>query len=469
MYEVINHTKSYAICQCEDGFYDTNGGFYPLLLNFQEKYLNKVYYFVLERNADEIILHIFKTEINVTDFQIKFTEMESGCHILKNGRITTKGSDTGTDTKLLLLNAKNPEVLFSFINILLKQRRNYSELLSFFKYCYQLDKTREISQVYILMYDMLLKGCSSIVDVFVRQDMFNMLICLLQWHKQNRGTTLSTYRQLIKVLKEMEKLSVTAYGPDKVSPFKISSSVIDNVVQLLCQYGKENTTAFVQFLEVILQLNEKSTAFYERKDSLSIACDAIELLVDIKRQFPETRFSHNVNYIFKQMFRTYEYHLTAEGVIVILNIWRDYLKMMDEGDSIYPDHVKRSHDLVQKTYLTRLSEHQKELFKQAVDEYRDLEYQDEKYHVTVPLSSDELTAVGKALNICVGSYADAVSEKRTQILWVYGDGQYPVVVLQVKNHELKQAKTESNNLPSPTEDEFIKKWCLEKDIKIVSY
>lgn len=467
MYEVINHANSYAVCKCEDGFYDTNGGFFLQLLKHQEDFLNKSYYFKIDRNDDEISLYIFKTNIDITGNIIVFSETETGSHVFRDGKITIHGSES--DMKLLFSKAKNPEVLLSFISILLRQCHNYLKVLNFFKYCNQFDKAENISQVYLLIYNMFLKRCDSILSVFLEQDMFNMLICFLRWFNKNDKTTLSNTRQLIKVLKAMECVSATEYGPNKKSPLKISHSVIDNTVQLICQYGKESTTSFIQFIEVIRQFGEKSVHSYEQKDLLDLACNSIELLVEIKMQFPDTQFSHNVNYIFKQMFKTYEFSLTAEGIVEILRIWKDYLRMMDDSDPIYPNHVKESHDLVQETYQERLSKKQKHLFKQAVDEYRSLEYQDKEYHVIVPASSDELADVGKALHICVGSYAKAVMEKKTQILWVYTDGQYPSVVLEVKNNELKQAKTKSNNPPSPSDDAFIKKWCYEKGIRIISY
>ena len=261
--------------------------------------------------------------------------------------------------------------------------------------------------------------------------MFNMLIAFFNWYKKGSISKLTNFSQFIQILKRMERISLSGYGPEKEKPTSLKESMFTGILQLIVLYGKENTASFIQFIEVIHQLNERSASYSHKAESISLINEAIYLLVEIKEMFPDVLFSKSTNFIIGQMFRTYEFNLTAEGMIDLIRIWKDYLTMKYDSEPIYPDDIKKSHDSIQNTYLVRLSAKQQKQFTDIVTRYKNLEYQEEQFRIIVPSSAKELSEVGNALQICVGSYSRAVVEKKTKILWLYTDQKYPTVDLSL--------------------------------------
>ena len=461
MYEIINNSHSYAIYQCEEGFYDTNGGFYKKLLNSQVGFLNKIYYFEMERQEDAIILHIFLTKTDCSGNTITFTETETGTQCYKGGILSFTGTSLSSDE--LFQYAKNPEILVSYMSLILGQNEYYPKLLEFIEYYSQFKEN--MMDIYMLIYDMLQKGNEAVLYVFIVHHMFNMLIAFFNWYKKGSISELTNFSQFIQILKRMERISLSGYGPEKEKPTSLKESMFTGILQLIVLYGKENTASFIQFIEVIHQLNERSASYYHKAESISLINEAIYLLVEIKEMFPDVLFSKSTNFIIGQMFRTYEFNLTAEGMIDLIRIWKDYLTMKYDSEPIYPDDIKKSHDSIQNTYLVRLSAKQQKQFTDIVTRYKNLEYQEDQFRIIVPSSAKELSEVGNALQICVGSYSRAVVEKKTKILWLYTDQKYPTVVLEVRNNELVQAKMKRNKEPSIKEKEFIKKWCEKKELR----
>lgn len=235
---------------------------------------------------------------------------------------------------------------------------------------------------------------------------------------------------------------------------------------LLNSYGRESLDSIIKFIKSMKRLHENSLF---QKKAFEQTSEILKTLCSIYRMIPGSTFDKNVNYLLKMLFKNYEDQISLNGFLNVSEMWYDYLFMKNIEDGDYPNSVRESHDRVQKAYKGKgYSKEILTMFPASVKEYEGLAYNDDEYQIKIPKSPEEMEEVGSKLKICVGTYAPAVAKQNTQVLWLCKENK-EIMALEVKKGRLIQAKAENNHFPNAKEEAFIKKWCKEKMIDIISY
>ena len=69
-----------------------------------------------------------------------------------------------------------------------------------------------------------------------------------------------------------------------------------------------------------------------------------------------------------------------------------------------------------------------------------------------PTTTHEIVSVGRQMNHCVGSYADMVVQSKVEIVTATDTSGKPLVCIEIKNKEIRQAKLSNNRKASEIKD-----------------
>lgn len=157
----------------------------------------------------------------------------------------------------------------------------------------------------------------------------------------------------------------------------------------------------------------------------------------------------------------------SEGII----IWKDYLQSakqmgLDDFDK-YPNSLKREHDIFARESIRVANEQEDAYFKEAMNKYQGLTYEDDTYCIVVPESSEDLRLEGRALSHCVGTYVSRVAERKTTIFFVRDKKKKDtsLYTLEVCNGAMVQFKGKFNCQPSKDAKAFAETFieeCINK-------
>jgi hypothetical protein len=127
-------------------------------------------------------------------------------------------------------------------------------------------------------------------------------------------------------------------------------------------------------------------------------------------------------------------------------------------------YIEDFHDLLSKD-VTRLTHKNKVI---SYNEHElDYESKDETLEFSLAKDTHELVYTGKAMNICVGSYAEDAFKKKCTILTLK-ENDKPVVCLELRGDRLIQAKMKQNMKPTPAYKQLIINWANDKEINTYS-
>ena len=87
--------------------------------------------------------------------------------------------------------------------------------------------------------------------------------------------------------------------------------------------------------------------------------------------------------------------------------------------------------------------------------------------ILAPESPDDLVKEGNQLSHCVASYVKDVINGRCKIYFLRNKGEdidKPLVTIEIRGMNIRQAKGKSNRPVTPEQKEFITKWAREKDL-----
>lgn len=166
-------------------------------------------------------------------------------------------------------------------------------------------------------------------------------------------------------------------------------------------------------------------------------------------------------------------------IVAGMQEWRDYLNMSKELKAdlnnrsvLFPNSLKLEHDrAVRKVGSLRNYEIVKN-FKQSVEKYKYLEYEDEKhdFFIKVPSSQEELYEEGRQLHHCVGSYVNSVASGSSLILFIRkkDDPDTPLCTIEVRGNRIVQARTRFNNpaYSVPGVRNFIAAWKKARHLEM---
>lgn len=318
--------------------------------------------------------------------------------------------------------------------------------------------------LYVKLFNLIKENQDGIISELLSKNMKAILYDFLYFDAKKGKLNGDEYRVLFRLAQTMEDI---ALRNQKVK--NDQGEICETLYELIIGYGKENIDLIEKFIKVLMKIAEQSI---REKNYYKFIIEILKELNSIKNHMPELDFYSNINYIIKCLFKNYEEKLDLEGFFNLIKMWHDYLIMKDTEDFTYPLMLKEAHDNALQVYHKKAGDVDLDTychFEQAIKEYKDLEFENNIYKIRTPKDPKEMREVGSKLNICVGTYVRAVAKKTSKVLWLCNKEDTPIAALEVKNNRLIQAKTERNHYPEYELEDFIKLWCREKDLEIISY
>lgn len=169
------------------------------------------------------------------------------------------------------------------------------------------------------------------------------------------------------------------------------------------------------------------------------------------------------------------YHVTAK------RLYGDYLRMQKKLMRIeqvtsrnivkYPKSLKLAHDITMMNYNSLKHEIDKQEWKAIQSGLNELEWESEDYVIIAPKEPRELIEEGSSLHHCVSSYVDPLLKGRTKVLFLRSKKEQdkPLVTIEVKNGELRQAYGLSNRETTHTERKVLERYIKAKDLECSAF
>lgn len=157
---------------------------------------------------------------------------------------------------------------------------------------------------------------------------------------------------------------------------------------------------------------------------------------------------------------------------------KDYVRMsrrLNLDWEKYPKSLKKVHDVTLMNYKLIVDENSDKLDfieKISLPTYKSLVYGLEEkikddFVILAPESPDDLVKEGNQLSHCVASYVKDVINGRCKIYFLRNKGEEmdkPLVTIEVRGLNIRQAKGKGNRQVTPEQKEFITQWAREKDL-----
>lgn len=460
MKEIINLTDMYWLIENDNEYMDTNGCRYKSLTNTQKHILNKTYFFVMQKETKSITLHAYQISTDEDESSITFKQNEVVCVTYKDKMIHEDKNEK--EIMAVYKNSINPEIFISFVTYIMAGKPCYEKFMSWVEFTI-LDIREGINErLYVMLFHLMRKNQDGIISELLSKNMMAILYDFI-FFSNKRELQMEESRNLLRLAQDLEDLTFPYLKLNRMR-----GDVCETLYEVMQAYGKENTQLITKFIKTLKCMGEQSIRSMNFKHILEI----LKELSTIKRRMPELDFYTSVNYILKRIFTYYEDRPDPEGFLNLLKMWHDYLVMKEDEDTNYPAMLKEAHDKASENYNKNnkdISLNMYRDFKDAVEEYKDLEYEGNEYKIRTPYDPKEMFEVGSNLHICVGFYMKIVAAKKSKVLWLCNKENVPIAALEVRADQLVQAKQERNRYPDPEMEKFIKLWCTKKDLSIVSF
>jgi hypothetical protein len=94
------------------------------------------------------------------------------------------------------------------------------------------------------------------------------------------------------------------------------------------------------------------------------------------------------------------------------------------------------------------------------------EHKKEPFLIVLPTESQDLVKEGNQLSHCVASYVKDVNSDRCKIVFLRDkeEPEKPLVTIEVRGMNIRQARGFGNRTVTPEQKEFIQKWAEEKNL-----
>lgn len=228
---------------------------------------------------------------------------------------------------------------------------------------------------------------------------------------------------------------------------------------------KENNIRF-SFLELkYFQIAKDQGQRISFQEAIQIASQYGGYYKDIKEISKYSPLKKIIKYITKQYKKDDKNNYYSERTV--LTDWRDYiydcikLEMDLQDDKVlYPRDLYRAHqNTIKQVEIKENKEFDKEIT-QRLPELRKYIYQNKELIIRPARSSLELIEEGKALNHCVGTYAEKYAKKETIILFIrkIKEPNKPYYTVEVKREEVWQVRGKNNCAKNEEVDLFLEEF-----------
>lgn len=198
--------------------------------------------------------------------------------------------------------------------------------------------------------------------------------------------------------------------------------------------------------------------------------NSIETIMQIHMDYDYSNLKKLVLYLFREVRLTQGIESPTNASTYL----RDYIRMsrhMGLEFEKYPKSLKKVHDVVQMNYnVVNAGKEKQALFKLALEKssYQKLKFLDkkEKFAIIVPEASDDLVKEGNQLSHCVASYVKDVMNDKCKILFLRDKEEIekPMVTIEVRGFNIRQAKGFANRAVTKEQMDFIKLWAEKKNL-----
>ena len=127
---------------------------------------------------------------------------------------------------------------------------------------------------------------------------------------------------------------------------------------------------------------------------------------------------------------------------------------------LYPNNLREEHDKVTKLVKIVENEANDRLIKQRLKELKKYIYKDEQYVVFPAPSVESLLDESEQLGHCVKTYAERYALAKTDIYFLreIEHENQSLVTIEVRDHEILQARTKYNGTPTKEQLDFLELW-----------
>ena len=269
--------------------------------------------------------------------------------------------------------------------------------------------------------------------------------------------------------------------PEQIDTLVYASNLFDKIKDENKYYHTENAIAVLY--DFIMDLNSVGI----NRDKLTYNLDKLIQIDYPFKQFDRRHdymiqaikignleFNHFVDYMqrlnTKEMLKIFDGGCSY-GYCFELGEYKDYLDMQLQMYGCikekYPDNWLTSLQIMKAKFNAWKELHKDERFLNNVSKLKPLEYSDDKYCIIIPTRASDVVDEGAHLGHCVGSYVNRIIDGETNILFMrkVSEPEESLVTLEFKDNTLCQYKGYGDRPVTEEEDEFLTKWCKEKNIE----
>lgn len=196
----------------------------------------------------------------------------------------------------------------------------------------------------------------------------------------------------------------------------------------------------------------------------------------ISRLINEYNYSHIHLIKYLNYIREYENINWDNATSFLIDYYRMKKQMLRKSDGTYksiksiekyPKYLKSNHDIISKQYSIFRETYDENLFRSKYTE-KDFIYNDKKYFVSIPYTTDEVKQEGENLHHCVKSYIEHVIDNKCHILFMREKPEESLITIEYRESDnaIVQIKGMYNRNPTQEEYSFIKKYCKIKGFEL---
>ena len=203
------------------------------------------------------------------------------------------------------------------------------------------------------------------------------------------------------------------------------------------------------------------------ESSISSLLNAIEDILQLHNTYGYSNIKKLTLYILREVKMNQGIRRPIDGATLL----RDYVRMseaLEQEYEKYPKSLKKNHDVTMMNYNVHKDEIKNKEFENAVNKstYKELEHFCKEYSIISPKKLDDLIKEGSELSHCISSYSESVIKNQCQIMFLRRSDNLdePLVSIEVRNGNIRQARGYGNRSVKSKEKEFISIWAREKEL-----
>lgn len=172
-----------------------------------------------------------------------------------------------------------------------------------------------------------------------------------------------------------------------------------------------------------------------------------------------------IDYLYYESYRQGEVSL-----ISVIIAWIDTLRMekavYGKIKEKYPANLRTYHNILTLKYNLIKEEYEKMEFEEAVNEYKDLQYNGKEYAILIPEGPGDLADEGVSLSHCVKSYIKNVANQTSKIVFMRSKTNLSesLITIEVVGQYIKQVRGYKNRAANKDEMNFVNEWAKEKNL-----